>query len=262
MSATEEVTASSEEAAVEAEPMLYRLSPPQLLVYRDEGTEPMLEGRVVPYGEWSEVDSVVEGHFMERFAHGSFTKTLAERADRVRVYFEHGRSKIFDSQPIAEISATWEQPDGVYFRAALLDGLPELFRDGLRRGLYGASIGAKVIKVERARRPEKSDHNPAGLEERTYREMRAFDYSITPRPHYASATVALRSITDDLLVERLLEDPRRLLDLIARSKELPTEPEHSDQPEEPHLQAPVESRTTQPVHDYLSPKEGDPSWRL
>ena len=98
MSVTEDSTVEIEESAVESEPMLYRLSSPDLLIFRDDA-EPMLEGRVVPYGEWSEVDSVVEGHFLERFAHGSFTKTLAERADRVRVYFEHGRSKIFDSQP-------------------------------------------------------------------------------------------------------------------------------------------------------------------
>lgn len=259
MSTTENAEIT-EEVEVESEPMLYRLASPDLLIFRDE-EEPTLEGRVVPYGEWSEVDSVVEGHFFERFAHGSFTKTLAERADRVRVYFEHGRSKIFDSQPIAEIKETWEQPDGVYFRAALLDGLPELFRDGLRRGLYGASVGAKVIKLERTRSPQRSDHNPAGLEERTYKEMRAFDYSITPRPHYASATVALRSITDDLLVDRLLEDPKRLLDLIARKDEPTTEPQHLER-EEPEDQAPEPSRSTQPVHDYLKPQEGDPSWRL
>ena len=259
MSETETIVA--EEIAVESEPMLYRLSSPDLLIFRD-GEEPMLEGRVVPYDEWSEIDSVVEGHFFERFAHGSFTKTLAERSDRVRVYFEHGRSKIFDSQPIAEIQATWEQPDGVYFRASLLDGLPDLFRDGLRRGLYGASVGAKVIKVDRSRSPQKTEHNPTGIEERTYKEMRAYDYSITPRPHYASATVALRSITDDLLVERLMEDPKRLLDLIARREQEPTEPQHSEPREEPEDQASEESRSTQPVHDYLNRKEGDPSWRL
>jgi phage head maturation protease len=191
---------------------IYRLSPPDLLVFRDD-KEPMVEGRVVPYGEWSEVDSRAEGHFLERFAQGSFKKTLLGRAaDRVRVYFEHGKSKLFDSQPIAELKETWEQPDGLYFRAALLGGLPELFRDGLRKGLYGASIGAAVVQVDRVRSPRRSAYNPQGLEERTYTEMRAFDYSITPRPHYASATVALRSITDQMRRPRrdyLAARPRR-----------------------------------------------------
>jgi phage head maturation protease len=177
---------------------IYRLSPPALLVFRDDN-EPMIEGRVVPYNEWTEIDSVVEGHFMERFAPGSFARTLAGRASRaIKVFFEHGRSKLFDTQPIAELRETWEQPDGLYFKAALLGGLPELFRDGLRKGVYGASIGAKIVKADRVRSPGRSAHNPDGLEERTYTEVRAFDYSITPRPQYASAMVALRSITDEV----------------------------------------------------------------
>jgi HK97 family phage prohead protease len=249
---------SGGEAEVESqtETALYRLSPPTLLVFRDE-QEPLLEGRVVPYEEWSEVDSIAEGHFMERFARGSFTKTLAEQADRVRVYFEHGKSKIFDSQPIAEMRETWEQPDGVYFRAALLDGLPELFLNGLRRGLYGASVGAKVIKLDRFRNVERSDYNPQGLEERTYKEVRAFDFSVTPRPHYASASVAMRSINDNLLIERLLDDPKRFFDLLTRREETTAEPPHSE-PKPDEVSA--ESRRTPPVHDYLRPEEDDRTW--
>lgn len=237
---------------------LYRISSPDQLIFRDDG-EAVVEGRVVPYNEWSEVDSVVEGHFMERFEFGSLAKTISERANGLKVYFEHGKSKIFDSQPIAEMRRAWEQPDGGYFQAALLDGLPDLFRDGLKRGLYGASIGAEVIKMERVRSPKKSDYNPDGIEERTYKELRAFDYSITPRPHYASATVALRSITDDLLIDRLLEDPKRLLDLITRKEE--TEPQHSE-PETSEEPVSEGSRSTQPSHDYLNPGKGETPWRL
>lgn len=239
---------------------LYRAAPPDLLIFREEG-EPTIEGRVVPFNQWSEVNSVVEGHFMERFATGSLSKTIAERASELKVYFEHGKSRLFDSQPIAVLREAWEQPDGGYFRAGLLEGLPELFRDGLRRGLYGASIGAEVIKMDRNRRPGKSEHNPLGLEERTYKELRAFDYSITPRPHYASATVALRSITDDLLIERLLQEPDRLLELITRRDKHETEPQHS-QPEKREEPVSEGSRSTQPHRDYLAPREGEPSWRL
>lgn len=242
------------------ETQVYRQSSPDLLIFRDED-EPVVEGRIVPYEQWSEVDSIIEGHFMERFARGSFTKTLLERVNEMRVYFEHGRSRLFDSQPIAVLREAWEQPDGLYFRAGLLDGLPELFLNGLRRGLYGASIGAKVLKIDRNRWPEKSPHNPEGIEERTYRELRASDFSITPKPHYAG-TLALRSITDDLVIDKLLEDPKRLLEVIARTQtEQTTEPPHSE-PEEPQEQAPAESRSTQPPHDYLRDEEDDQSWRL
>jgi phage head maturation protease len=263
----EETDVQVEEDEGETETKLYRLSPPDRLIFRDDA-EPMVEGRIVPYNEWSEVDSRAEGHFLERFAQGSFAKTLAERAGNARVYFEHGKSRIFDAQPIAELREAWEQSDGVYFRAALLGGLPELFRDGLRRGLYGASIGAEVMKLARVRRPGQSNYNPTGLEERTYKEMRAFDYSITPRPHYASAGVTLRSINDELeelLLGRLLDDPKRLLEVIARkeaqNEEETPEPQHSEpeRQEEPVVEA---SRSTQPSHDYLNPGKGETPWRL
>lgn len=249
---------------------VYRQSQP--VIFRDEGGEPTVEARIVPYGEWSEVDSLIEGHFLERFDMGSFRKTLAERAAEIKVYFEHGRDKVFGTQVVGILRDAWEQDDGLYFRAGLLQGLPELFMDGLRRSLYGASVGAKVVQMKRDRAPEASDHNPNRLEERTYKEMRAFDFSLTPRPHYASATVALRSITDDLMVAKLLEDPAKLLAAITRRTELehdttnpPTEPEaeppHSE-PTQPEAPAVEGSRSTQPSRDYLQPKEDEPSWRL
>jgi hypothetical protein len=63
------------------------------------------------------------------------------------------------------IERTWEQPDGAYYRASLLDGLPDVFLSCLRRGLYGTSIGAKILKSDRTRKPGRSSWNPEGLEE-------------------------------------------------------------------------------------------------
>lgn len=251
---------------------MYRCSAPSLLVYRDQEDGPgTVEGMVVPYGEWTEINSVIEGHFLERFAEGSLTKTFSEQVKRMKGYYEHGRDRVFGSMPIMDIREAWSAEEGGFFRADLLDDVPHLLRDGLRRGLYGASIGAQIVKRSVNRRPGKSDHNPDGIEERTYTEVRAFDISLTPRPQYATATVALRSITDDLLIERLLEDPRRLLEaIVARSEAEPagqqekkevTEPQHSgrEEQEEPASQR---SRSTQPSRDYLREEEGEPSWRL
>jgi phage head maturation protease len=148
----------------------------------------------VPFNVWAEIDSPDEGHFMERFAPGSLRASFADRiGSRLRGCFEHGRSKMFGRQPIMDIRRTWEQPDGAWYSAILLRGLPEVFLDGLRRGLYGTSIGAKILKAERVRNPGRSAHNPQGLEERTYTEVRAFDISLTPRPQYADTTVLLRA---------------------------------------------------------------------
>jgi phage head maturation protease len=155
-------------------------------------TERMIEGLVVPYGQWLEVDNPREGHFLERFAPGSLRKSFG-LLRRLRGYFEHGKSRMFDRAPIFDIKETWETNAGAFARAGLLDGLPAWMIDGLRRGLYGFSLGAEPTQVERTRFPGKSEHNPKGLEERVYHELRAFDISLTPSPAYEAATVTLRA---------------------------------------------------------------------
>jgi phage head maturation protease len=247
----------------------YRIAPATSLVFREDGDTPTVEGMVVPYNEWSEVDSVLEGHFLERFAPASLKKTFAESFKRMKGYFEHGRSKMFDRAPIMDIQETWETDAGAFFRANLLSGLPDFMVDGLRKGLYGASLGARPIVVEREKKPQASDYNPAGLEERTYKELRAFDISLTPSPHYENATVMLRSITDELAVEALVKEPERLLQLLRETQE--AEPPHSEpeEPEAPEAEAepepepepePEGSRAT-PSVDYLSDSKEE-AWQL
>lgn len=253
--------------------MIYRWNPAQV-IYRQEDGSDVIESKVVPYGEWIEVDSVFEGNFMERFAAGALKKTLQENISRIRVYFEHGYSKLYDSQPIADLLRAWEEPDGARFSASLLDGIPDLLRSGIRKGLYGASIGARIVKVETNADAKPSDHNPKGLEERTYTEVQAHDFSLTPRPAYASTSVAMRSITDELAIERLVKDPERLLELlraaVEEDPELPPQEEPVEEAEPPHSEPdpPAEpdaveaSRSTQtPVHDYLA-DEMEEAWRL
>ena len=267
---------------------IYRWNPAQV-VYRDEGDQGIIESMVVPFNEWIEVDSVFEGHFMERFAPGSLRKTLRENLNRIRVYFEHGFSNKYDSQPIAELKRAWEEAGGAWFNAALLEGLDPVLLSGLQRGLYGASIGAKIVKTDIDAKPKLSAHNPKGLEERTYTEVQAHDFSITPRPAYASTSVAMRSITDELTVERFLvngDAQDKLLQILRETQEAepthseptdsetevpapaedpeqveePVEEEKPDEPEAPEPE-PEGSRATQPPHDYLS-DEKEEEWRL
>lgn len=268
---------------------LYRIAPPSALIFRDEDGEQTVEGIVVPYGQWSEVDSVMEGHFIERFAAGSLRKSFSEGFSRMKGYFEHGRSRLFDRAPIMELREAWETNEAAFFRANLLRGLPEWMTDGLRRGLYGVSLGAEEVKTDRTRYPKRSDYNPKGLEERTYKELRGHDISLTPSPHYSEATAVLRSITDDLTVKELLKDPDALVELLRRAtqaepthseptdevEEVPAPPEdpeqveqEPDQPEEkpddeePEPdEEPEGSRATQPPTDYLS-DEKEEEWRL
>lgn len=248
--------------------VIYRWNPGQVVLRKDDDDGDVIDSMVVPFDEWIEVDSVFEGNFVERFAQGSLRKTLRENMSRIRVYFEHGFSKIYDSQPIAELLRAWEEPQGAWFSAALLEGLPDVLLSGLSRGLYGASIGASIKKADVNTDPEPSEHNPKGLEERTYTEVQAHDFSITPRPAYASTSVAMRAITDELAVERLVQDPDRLLKLLREHQE--PEPTHSEPPPQEDPDDGKASRATQveeepatvPSRDYLAPTEEEPEWRL
>jgi phage head maturation protease len=268
---------------------IYRIAPPSALIFRDDDGEQTVEGVVVPYNQWSEVDSVIEGHFMERFAPGSLRKSFSEGFARMKGYFEHGRSRLFDRTPIMELREAWETNEAAFFRANLLRGLPPWMIDGLRRGVYGVSLGAEEVKTDSVRYPKRSAHNPKGIEERTYKELRGYDISLTPSPHYAEATAMLRSITDDLTVKELLKDPDALVELLRRATETEAEPTHSeptdevqeapepatepaeveetepeekpDDPEPEPEPEPEGSRATQPPTDYLS-DEQEEEWRL
>lgn len=247
--------------------LVFRATEPAAMRFRDEGEGArVVEGRMMPYGEWTEVRSAIEGHFLESFAVASLAKTILEQAQKLRALFEHGLDRAFGRQTIAEIDELRDEPDGAYYRMSLLDGLPPLLVSGLKRGLYGSSVRFRPEKMDRARFPKRSEYNPDGIEERTVREASIRELSITAFPVYAGATAHVRSLTDEFAAKQLLGDPTLLLEML-RSTTKESEPPHSEEetPPEPDP-APEdeaeESRSTQPVRDYLSPQEGAPSWRL
>ena len=153
---------------------------------------PTLEGRMVPYNEWTEINSSVEGHFLERFAPGALARTLGARARSIRVLFEHGNDNMLGRQPIASIDEMRDEHDGAYYRASLLDGLPALLVSGLRRGLYGSSVRFGASKLDRVRSPGRSAHNPNGIPERTIREALIKEFSVVTFPQYQGATAIVR----------------------------------------------------------------------
>jgi len=238
--------------------LVYRVAEVDAISLRDEGDgSPVLEGRMMPYDEWTEIRSSVEGHFLERFSPGSLAKTMQEQASRIRVLLDHGMDAVVGRKSIAAVEGFRDEQDGAYYRAGLLEGLPPLLVSGLKRGLYGSSVRFKPIKWDRVRSPQRSEHNPEGIEERTIREGFVKELSVVTFPAYAGATAGIRSITDEIAAKQLLGDPERLLEFL---KNTPAEPQHSER-EEPVDEAPEPSRSTQPVHDYLQ-QEDDSSWRL
>jgi HK97 family phage prohead protease len=266
--------------------LVYRASEPasvHVVASKGDGDAIVVEGRMMPFDEWTEVRSSIEGHFMERFLPGSLSKTLAEQGHRVRALWEHGLDTVLGRQAIAAVDEMWEEADGAYFRSTLLEGLPKLLVSGIRKGLYGSSIRFRPIKYSRDPSPRRSEWNPQGIPEVTVREAFMKEFSITPFPQYAGATagISIRSMTDEVAARQLLADPERLLEILRSTPtdsvlaEEELEPEElepeNDEPEaeepepetedEPPHSPPTDdvgSRSTRPVRNYL---QKEPRWQ-
>lgn len=172
----------------------------------------VLEGYLSVFNEWTEIDSALEGHFLERVAPGSFKKTFAERAGRIRCIFHHGNDPSVGVRVLGPVEVLEEQEAGAYAEVPLLD--TSYNRDlvpGIRAGLYGMSFRFKAIRQSVNRNPKRSAWNPKGLVERTLQELAVPEFGPTPFAAYAGAQAGMRSITDDVTAYRLaLRDPEAL----------------------------------------------------
>lgn len=164
----------------------------------DAGTAPRMTGHFARYGVFNEINSAIEGRFLERIADGAFKKTFAENRDRIRFLFQHGKDPQLGEQPIGAITELRSDNVGPYFEADLLDGVPPLVVDGLRRGVYGVSYRFAVTREDYEPKPAKSPANPHGLPERTIREARVFEFGPVTFPADPGADVSVRSLTDQM----------------------------------------------------------------
>jgi HK97 family phage prohead protease len=125
---------------------------------------PTLTGHFSVFNTWYEVDSVVEGHFLERVAPGAFARTIAEDRSQMRILFNHGKDPQIGDKPLGAIESLTEDARGAAYEARLLD--TSYNRDlvpGLQAGVYGSSFRFHVTGEEFTDRPERSTHNPDGI---------------------------------------------------------------------------------------------------
>lgn len=158
-----------------------------------------LYGHFARFNEWTKIDSVFEGTFMERIAPGAFRKTFSENRGRIRITLNHGHDPELGDKPIATPETLREDEAGPYYEAPLLEGVPRLVVSGLRAGQYGASFRFRVTRDDFDRRAGQSEYNPEGLPERTIKEVELFEFGPVTYPAYAGATAQMRSLTDDYL---------------------------------------------------------------
>jgi hypothetical protein len=201
--------ASSANARPPRDSLVRALRPgPELRAAEDGAGAPTMHGHFAVFNQWTEIDSVFEGRFMESIAPGAFTKTFKENRDVMRVLFQHGRDPMLGSKPLGAISKLEEDDTGAYYEVPLFRGIPELVMEGLTAGLYGASFRFRVTREEFVNKPKASAYNPEGLPERIVKETQVEEFGPVTFPAYAGATAGVRSLTDEFLLERLVSDPK------------------------------------------------------
>lgn len=207
-----------------------------------------LFGHFAVYDQWYEINSWIEGNFVERFAEGSFRKTMKENRSGLVVAFDHGYDPTIADKPLGPIEDLRETSDGPYYEVPLYDTdynrdfvLPVLQGRTLDGRRFGSGLGAshrfRVVKDEWVMEPKRSEHNPDGLPERTIREARLFEFGPVVYPANPGASAGVRCMTDhyhDRHRERAMRSGHPLAFPPAAPGTGETEttepPEHSDDP--------------------------------
>lgn len=169
----------------------------ELRAKSDADAMPTLTGHFSVFNNWYEVDSWMEGHFMERVAPGAFKKTIAESQDQMKVLFDHGMDPQIGNKVLGAIEKLSEDKVGPAYVVPLLD--TSYNRDlapGLEAGVYGSSFRFIVIKDAWDMEPGASEYNPNGLPERTITEARVFEFGPVTFPANPAADAGVRSLTD------------------------------------------------------------------
>lgn len=193
---------------------LFRAISPELASSRvhagTNGDPPTLSGHFAVFDQWARIDSAREGLFMERIAPGAFAESFARETPKIM--FQHGRDPQIGEKVIAAPATVTEDARGAHYTAPLLDGVPEMLVDGLRKGAYGASMRFAVETDDLVRHPAVSAHNPEGLPERTITRLNVPEGGPVTWGAYAGATAVVRSVTDEfrpLTVDEEIEDLAR-----------------------------------------------------
>ena len=182
-----------------------------------EDTLGKLEVRFSKFGQWYEIRSVWEGHFLERVMPGAFAKTIADNSGRIRALFNHGFDPSVGQKVLGPVVGLREDSDSPVMEVDLLD--TSYNRDllpGLRRGLYGSSMRMRVKEESWDDAPPKSEHNPDGIPERSVLQVAVDEAGPVTFPANPGSSSAMRSGTDAYYEQLRSVDPGRV-DEVERS---------------------------------------------
>jgi phage head maturation protease len=242
---------------------IYRAVFPSLELERaaEDGAPPTLIMRFALFNRWNEINSPIEGHFMERIAPGAFRKTIKENIQNVRAILSHGKDPSLGATALGKIDSIEETGEDAIGRVSLFRSVPALLLDGLRAGVYGASFRGPSIKENVDYRPARSDYNPDGLPEVTRQEIRLRDIGPTPFAAYAETTSMVRCDTDEVFIRSLLEQTELVRSLIQQGAATLDREEEPDA-EEVERTTPLEDEPPHSAEEVPEQEEETPSWQL
>ena len=106
----------------------------------DPSTGTTLRGHFAVFNQWTTIDSLLEGRFVERIAPGAFRQAERDHSG-VRVLFNHGRDPSIGDKVLGPIQTLREDARGAYFEVPLLDtSYTGDLIPALEAGLYGSSF--------------------------------------------------------------------------------------------------------------------------
>jgi HK97 family phage prohead protease len=159
-----------------------------------------LYGHLAVFNEWTEINSPVEGHFMEVIAPGAFTRTLRENGESVRLLLEHGHDPGLGDRPIARPTVLREDDKGLYYEGELFPGVPEVVVEGIKAGQYGASFRFRPRDEIFEDRPTPGPHNPRRLPQRVLLDVDLVEGGPVTFGQYRGASSGVRSEPRSLAV--------------------------------------------------------------
>lgn len=183
----------------------------------DTGTGRTMFGHFAVFNRWTEIDSWYEGRFLERISKGAFSRTFAERGDKIRVLYDHGHDPSIGNKPLGAPDVLREDKNGAYYESELFEAsyVDDLL-PALRAGQLGASFRFRITGEEWAEPTKATSHNPAKLPERTITDVDLYEFGPVTFPAYADASAGVRSGSDQF-IERLLGDEDVLARYIERA---------------------------------------------
>jgi hypothetical protein len=238
---------------------------------------PTMVGHFSTFDQFYEVNSILEGRFLERIGRRAFDKTIRESRDQMKVLYDHGQDPQIGNKVLGKIEDLHTDRTGPAYTVPLFDtSYNRDLQPGLEAGQYGSSFRFTVEKDQWDDSPEPRDDNPDGIPERTITEARVYEFGPVTFPANPHATAGVRSTTDDFYQRS--RDPEGFESLVRAAQSARTsirqdeaappsdEPPDDTQPEpsppdtprtEPEPDEPAtdpEPRSTT-VTDYVTPED-------